>query len=108
MAIGLGGWSDSFRQFRAGEFCTVKIRRSSPRRCPPFQKGKLNAQNCSLNFVQAKITSNDIVKISPHHPMPSESSQLFREHPIGEPDPACISSRPELLRRLNTTATDVA
>src|SRR5437016_11972977 len=97
MAIGLGGWSDSFRQFRACEFCTVKIRRCSPRRCPPFQKWKLNAQNCSLNFVQAKIASNDIVKIARLHSVLSESSQLSRERLIGAHDHPCITSSSEIL-----------
>src|SRR5438094_8909002 len=108
MAIGLGVWSDSFRQFRAGEFCTVKLRRCSPRRCPAFQKWKLNAQNCSLDFVQAKIASNEIVKVARLHPVFSKSSQLSREGLIPADDDPCITRSSAILRRINAKETNFA
>src|SRR5947209_8730331 len=108
MAIGLGGWSDSFCQFRASEFCAIKIRRSSPRRCPSFQKWKLNAQNCSLDFVQAKIASNDMVKIARSHAVLSGSSQPSRQRLIPADDHPRITSSSEVLRRIKTKETNFA
>src|SRR6478672_8286568 len=104
-AVGLGSWSNSFRQSRASEFCAIKIRRCSPRRRPLFQKWKLNAQNCSLDFIQAKIASNDMVKIARLHSVFSKSSQLSRERLIPADDHPCIAGGAEILRRIKTKET---
>src|SRR5262249_47951940 len=54
-------------------------RGSPPCGRPLFQIRKLNRENCRLYFVEAKIASNNMMKIARSHSVFSESAQPLRQ-----------------------------
>src|SRR5215471_14719393 len=108
MAVGFSREADSFRQSRTCEFCAIKISCCSPCGCPFLQERKLDPENCSLDFVQAKIASNNMVKIARVHSMLPQSAQLSGQSLIVADDHARITTRSEILRRIKAKHTKFA
>src|SRR5215510_13897498 len=108
LAVGFGRYNDFFSQTRSHEFGPVKIRGSPPCGRPLFQIRKLNRENCRLYFVEAKIASNNMMKIARSHSVFSESAQPLRQLFISANAHAGIAGSSKILGRIKAKQPNFA
>src|SRR4051812_18047684 len=107
-APGLIRQRDPFGQAKALEFFAVVVRNPPASRRPIVQMWQLHVQDCGLDLVETKISTNEMVIVTRLHPVlpavPEPSGECF----LPADDHPGIAGRPEIFRGIKAEGAGFA
>src|SRR3954451_5170451 len=108
IAIRFRRQNDRVGQIVSGKFFAVKIRDAATSSRPSIEVWQFHLQNRCLQFIETKISADELMMITRLHPVLSTNSYSRGQTFIVRDDRAGVPGGTQILRRIETKAADVA